>query len=48
MSGNGASSAKIATNEAAAMPSNRSLRSARRPMRYAACSTIAVTAGLMP
>ena len=48
MAGNGVSKAKMATNAAAAMPHIQRFFSARVPMRYAACSTIAVTAGLMP
>ena len=47
MSGKGTLSAKIATNEAPAIATASLLR-AREPMRWAACSTMAVTAGLMP
>jgi hypothetical protein len=42
------SKAKIATNAAAAMAHIHLFFSARMPMRCAACSTSAVTAGLMP
>ena len=38
----------MATKEAAAMAHNALFFSAREPMRQAACSTMAVTAGLMP
>ena len=49
MSGNGTSNAKMATNAATAMrPQPARCFSAREPMRQAANSTIAVTAGLMP
>ena len=48
ISGNGSPRAKIATKAAAAIAHNTRFFSARVPMRCAACSTIAVTAGLMP
>jgi hypothetical protein len=48
MAGNGVSKAKMAMNEAAAMPHIQRFFSARVPMRCAACSTSAVTAGLRP
>jgi len=48
MSGKGTLSAKIATNEAPAIAHSQPFFSAREPMRWAACSTMAVTAGLMP
>ena len=48
MAGNGVSNAKIATNAAAAMPHIQRFFKARVPMRCAACSTSAMTAGLMP
>ena len=38
----------MATKDAAAMPHIQRFLSARAPMRWAACSTSAVTAGLMP
>ena len=48
IAGNGTSSAKIATKAAAAIAQSAGCLSAREPMRCAAASTIAVTAGLMP
>ena len=48
MSGKGTSSAKMATNEAPAMAHKVWFFKAREPMRCAACTTMAVTAGLMP
>ena len=48
IAGNGRSSAKIATNAAAAIAHSAALRRARDPIRHAAKRTIAVTAGLMP
>ena len=48
MNGNGTLNAKIATKAAAATAHSAAFFSAREPMRCAACSTIAVTAGLMP
>ena len=38
----------MATKAAAAMPHNQALRRVRLPMRTAAETTMAVTAGLMP
>ena len=38
----------MATNAAAATAQRSALRSAREPIRYAANTTIAVTAGLIP
>ncbi len=46
--GNGNCRAKIATKEAAAIAHSQLFFSARAPMRWAACTTIAVTAGLIP
>ena len=40
--------AKIATKEAAAIAHNQLFFNAREPMRWAACTTMAVTAGLIP
>src|SRR5437867_10954586 len=48
IAGNGTLNAKIALNAAAAMAHRGGDLSARDPIRHAACSTIAVTAGLMP
>src|SRR3989344_4620712 len=48
ISGNGRPSAKMATKAAAAMPHNQPFLSTREPMRTAADTTMAVTAGLMP
>ena len=48
MAGNGTAKALIATNAAAAIAHSSGCFSARRPMRHAACSTMATTAGLMP
>ena len=48
MAGNGTLRAKIATKDAAAIPQSALFLSAREPMRYAACATMAVTAGLTP
>jgi hypothetical protein len=48
INGNGTRNAKIATNAAAAINQSSGCLSAREPMRHAACSTIATTAGLMP
>ncbi len=48
MAGNGTANAKIATKAAAAILHSHALRSAREPMRHAADTTMAVTAGLMP
>ena len=48
ISGNGAPKAKIATNDAAAMANIAALRSARRPSRTTACSTMASTAAFSP
>jgi hypothetical protein len=48
IAGNGVSKAKIATKDAAAMPHIQRFFSARVPMRWAACSTRAVTAGFSP
>jgi hypothetical protein len=48
IAGNGTCNAKIATNAAAAIAHSHAFFSAREPMRHAACSTIATTAGLMP
>jgi hypothetical protein len=48
IAGNGTAKAKIATNAAAAIAHKEGDLSARVPMRHAACSTMAVTAGLMP
>ena len=38
----------MATKAATAIPHSHALRSVREPMRQAACTTMAVTAGLMP
>ncbi|MDT4887522.1 hypothetical protein FQZ97_1239840 [compost metagenome] len=46
--GKGTFKAKMAMKEAAAMPHNQLFFSAREPIRWAACTTMAVTAGLMP
>jgi len=48
MNGNGSLKTKIATNEAAAIAHSTGFFSAREPMRWVACTTMAVTAGLMP
>ena len=48
IAGNGTENANIATNAAAAMAHSVGRFSARVPIRHAACSTIATTAGLMP
>ena len=48
IAGNGRSSAKIATNAAAAITQRGARRSARDPIRHAAKRTIAVTAGSTP
>ncbi len=48
IAGNGTWNAKMATNAAAAIAHSAGRRSARVPMRHAAKSTIATTAGLMP
>jgi len=48
MSGKGSCNAKMATNDAAAIAHSAPFFSAREPMRWAACTTMAVTAGLMP
>jgi hypothetical protein len=48
MYGKGTEKAKIATNAASEMLQSSAFLSAREPMRQAANSTIAVTAGLMP
>ena len=49
MTGNGTANAKIATNASAAIHRTApGCLSVRDPMRHAACSTIATTAGLMP
>jgi hypothetical protein len=48
IAGKGTSNAKIATNAATLISQSGLYRSAREPMRQAANSTIAVTAGLMP
>ncbi len=48
IAGNGTSNAKIATKPTAAMTHSTGCFSAREPIRHAACSTIATTAGLMP
>ncbi|MNT32903.1 hypothetical protein D3C72_1688080 [compost metagenome] len=48
MSGNGTSRAKMATKDAAAIAHNQSFFSVREPIRWAAWTTMAVTAGLMP
>lgn len=48
ISGKGRPSAKIATKAAASAQSQALRFGTRPPMRQAACSTIAVTAGLMP
>ena len=46
--GKGTFSAKMATKAASAMPHSAAFFSARLPMRQAAATTMAVTAGLMP
>ena len=46
--GKGSFSAKMATKAASAMPHSAAFFSARLPMRQAAATTMAVTAGLMP
>ncbi len=38
----------MATNASAAIAQSAGWRSVREPIRHAACSTIATTAGLMP
>jgi hypothetical protein len=48
ISGNGSSSAKMATKAPTAMDHSHAFFSARDPTRQAACTTRAVTAGLMP
>jgi hypothetical protein len=48
MAGKGRCSTKIARNATTAIARSAALRSEREPMRHAACSTMAVTAGLMP
>ena len=48
ISGNGTSKTKMATNAAAASATITRFRSARRPMRTTASSTIASTAALSP
>jgi hypothetical protein len=48
MAGKGMFSAKMARKDAAAMAHRVRFFSARPPMRQAACTTMAVTAGLMP
>jgi hypothetical protein len=48
MAGNGTLAAKMATKAAAAIAQSAGCRSAREPMRCAAATTMAVTAGLMP
>ena len=48
MAGNGTPNTNSATKAVPAMAHSTPLRSARVPMRHAASSTIAVTAGLMP
>ncbi|MNV54446.1 hypothetical protein D3C71_1466400 [compost metagenome] len=48
INGNGTFIAKIATKAAAAMPQRTGFFSAREPIRWAACRTMAVTAGFMP
>ena len=48
ISGKGTASAKMATNAAAAIAHSAGCFSAREPIRHAACSTIATTAGLTP
>ena len=48
MAGKGTSKAKMATKAAAAMAHSTPCLSAREPMRQAAKTTMAVTAGLMP
>jgi hypothetical protein len=48
IAGNGTRSANSAMNAAAAIAHNHAFFSVRWPMRQAACSTIATTAGLMP
>ncbi len=48
MAGNGTANAKIAMNASAAINHSAGCLSVRDPMRHAACSTIATTAGLIP
>ena len=48
IAGKGVWNAKIATNAIAAIAQSDGCLSARVPIRQAACSTIATTAGLMP
>ncbi|MNP76384.1 hypothetical protein D3C76_1736090 [compost metagenome] len=48
ISGKGTLKANIAVNDAAAIAHSQLFLSAREPIRWAACATIAVTAGLMP
>ena len=48
ISGNGTSNTKIATNASAAIAHSAGCFSAREPIRHAACSTIATTAGFTP
>jgi hypothetical protein len=48
ITGKGTFKAKIATNDAAAIAHSQLFFSAREPIRWAACTTIAVTAGLIP
>ncbi len=48
MAGNGTANTLIATNAAAAIAHSSGCLSARPPMRHAACSTMATTAGLIP
>ena len=48
ISGNGRLTAKMATNAATATPQSQAFFSVREPMRYAADTTMAVTAGLIP
>ena len=47
-SGKGTENAKSATNAAAAIAQSSGWRSDREPIRHAAASTIATTAGFMP
>ena len=48
ISGNGTLNAKIAINEAAAIAHSQLFFNAREPILCAACTTMAVTAGLIP
>ena len=48
INGKGTFSAKMATKLAAEMAKSKLFFKAREPMRCAACTTMAVTAGLMP